>query len=416
MKLGRFPIVALGAVSCVVYTVGFELDAEMPATRLFPALYYPLFAAYLGAAWWVWRHPGSTLVPVLVFAAAFRLLAAQDPPSLSSDVYRYAWDGRVGRAGINPYRHPPGHEALAMLADDEIHPRINRPAERTVYPPGAQVIFLMLPYHIGAVRGFMILADLMTIVLLWLLLVRLRIDPGRVVIYAWSPLVVYEVGNNGHLEAVMVLLLVAAVLAYRLGHHSRVGLLLSGAVALKLYPVLAGVALGREHPMRVAAIGTGILALLYGLYGWSVGSDVLGFLPQYLGSAEDHNIGLRRGLEWALSGVLESPRPVAFGLCVAGLLGGTYLIVRRRAPLERQLLQLVGLYLLTLPTAFHPWYALWLVPWLCIHPRASWLWLTGTLPLSYLKYGAPGGVMPDWVVPMELLPTAALLAWEARSR
>ena len=65
-----------------------------------------------------------------------------------------------------------------------------------------------------------------------------------------------------------------------------------------------------------------------------------------------------------------------------------------------------------LPTAFHPLYALWLIPWLCIRPSLAWLWLTAALPLSYLKYSAVGGVMPGWVVPLEWLPVVALLLFE----
>ena len=29
-------------------------------------------------------------------------------PLLSSDIYRYVWDGKVQAAGINPYRYVPG--------------------------------------------------------------------------------------------------------------------------------------------------------------------------------------------------------------------------------------------------------------------------------------------------------------------
>jgi len=389
----------------------------LEATQFLPALFYPLMVGYLGAVWLVWRHPGRVpLAPILLLAVSFRLLAAAEPPALSSDAYRYAWDGHVQRSGINPYRYAPADEALRPLRDETIHPKINRPPARTVYPPGAQLLYRFLPFDIDAVRLVMIGFDLLTMLLLARLLQHLLLDPARVLLYAWSPLVVYEVGNNGHLDAAMVALLVGAVLAYRARRHTAVGLLLDGASALKLYPILTAVALARERPRRVLGAAAALLTLLYLIYGWSVGSKVMGFLPRYVGSAEDHNIGLRALFEWLLAGLIERPRPIAFGLCVLALLAGTWLIARAGGELELQLLRLIGLYLLTLPTAFHPWYALWLVPWLCIHPRASWLWLTAALPLSYLKYGAPGGVMPAWVVPVELVPVALLLLWETRRR
>ncbi|XSC42977.1 hypothetical protein ACF1BQ_033345 [Bradyrhizobium sp. RDT10] len=60
-------------------------------------------------------------------------------PLLSSDIYRYVWDGRVQAAGINPYRYFPADEALAFLRDGTIFPNINRADTAvTIYPPVAQ--------------------------------------------------------------------------------------------------------------------------------------------------------------------------------------------------------------------------------------------------------------------------------------
>ncbi len=401
----------LGVASLPLYGVGFELVADTHPSLVYPWLYYPLLLLSLAAAWWVWRHPGVSPALIVGFAVAFRLLAVGDPPSLSSDVHRYAWDGRVQRAGLSPYAHPPEAPELAALRDAEIHPRINRPWARTVYPPGGQLLYRVLPFDITAVRGVMVAFDVLTMLLLIGLLSGLGQDPARVVLYAWSPFVVYEVANNGHLEAAMLPLLVGAVWALRRGRHRLVGGLWGLATAMKLYPALAGAALSRSWRTLVPACL--VFAGLYAVYAWPVGWKVLGFLPEYVGVAEDHNIGLRRVLEWGLSPVLAEPRPVAFGLCVLLLIAGTTWVWRRGGPPERILMEVAGVYLLTLPTALHPWYALWLVPWLCFHPRASWLWLIAALPLSYLKYADPEGLMPGWVVPLELLPVGGLLVFEA---
>ena len=408
-----YVLVLIAAPSAALYAVGFDLKpADGHATHVFPALYYPLFAGYLAAAWWVWRHPGSrgSLLVVLVAAVAFRLLAMGDAPALSSDVYRYPWDGQVQRAGLSPYAHPPGDPALAHLRDDAIHPHINRPGAITVYPPGAQILFRALPFDLDAVRLAFVGLDLLTLALLAMLLARLGLDPARVVLYAWSPLVVYEVAHSGHLEAAMLPLLVGAALAWHARRDLAAGLLLGLATAMKLYPVLAAVALGRRRPVWVLGAALAVVAALYAVYAQDAGVGVLGFLPRYVGVAEDYNIGLRALLELLVGvAVDQHVRELAFGLCLVALALGLVWIWRSDGPLELRLLHTAGLYLLTLPTAFHPWYALWLVPWLCVHPRAAWLWLTAALPLSYLQYGSPDGVMPAWVVPLELLPTAALL-------
>ncbi|HEY3149809.1 MAG TPA: hypothetical protein VGJ75_25820, partial [Dongiaceae bacterium] len=55
---------------------------------------------------------------VIVGIAVFlRLVLLLTEPMLSTDVYRYVWDGKVQAAGINPYRYVPGDAALAALRD-----------------------------------------------------------------------------------------------------------------------------------------------------------------------------------------------------------------------------------------------------------------------------------------------------------
>ena len=62
---------------------------------------------YLGGIALVERSPRNrwTLPITLVVAFGARLLAVLAPPFLSTDVYRYVWDGIVQLHGINPYRY-----------------------------------------------------------------------------------------------------------------------------------------------------------------------------------------------------------------------------------------------------------------------------------------------------------------------
>ena len=80
---------------------------------------------------------------VLGLALAMRLLLVGEEPFLSTDIYRYIWDGRVQAAGINPYAHVPADPALAALRDAAIYPFINRADYAvTAYPPIAEMFFL----------------------------------------------------------------------------------------------------------------------------------------------------------------------------------------------------------------------------------------------------------------------------------
>ena len=64
----------------------------------------------------------SALLIILAGAVAMRLALLFVEPYLSSDIYRYIWDGRVQAAGINPYRYVPKAPELAQLRDAAIFP------------------------------------------------------------------------------------------------------------------------------------------------------------------------------------------------------------------------------------------------------------------------------------------------------
>ena len=138
-------LIALGLASLALYRYGLEFDkADTPQIVWFIKLALGQCALYAVAAWVVWRAPArrSTLLLLVLFAAAFRLSVLFAPPALSDDIYRYIWDGRVQAAGINPYRHIPAADALGFLRDADVYPNINRrDYAPTIYPPLAQMIF-----------------------------------------------------------------------------------------------------------------------------------------------------------------------------------------------------------------------------------------------------------------------------------
>ncbi len=64
------------------------------------------------------------------------------PPFLSTDLYRYIWDGRVQNAGLNPYAIFRRTRRWRLCATRVIYPSVNRAEYApTIYPPVAQVIF-----------------------------------------------------------------------------------------------------------------------------------------------------------------------------------------------------------------------------------------------------------------------------------
>ena len=106
-------------------------------TNVFVAVLAVAAAAYLGAVAMVLRRtpPRGAVWLVLGVALAMRLPVLFAPPFLSSDLYRYIWDGRVQNAGINPYRYLPADPALALLRDAAIYPHVNRARLRAHHLP-----------------------------------------------------------------------------------------------------------------------------------------------------------------------------------------------------------------------------------------------------------------------------------------
>jgi alpha-1,6-mannosyltransferase len=103
--------------------------------------YFLLLQALLYAiAAWVSLRAGepansrTALITILLVAAAMRLVLLPEPP-VSTDLYRYLWDGRVQGAGVNPYVYVPADPVLASLRDETVYPLLNRADyARSIYP------------------------------------------------------------------------------------------------------------------------------------------------------------------------------------------------------------------------------------------------------------------------------------------
>jgi hypothetical protein len=321
------------------------------------------------------------------------------------------WDGRVQWAGINPYRYPPAADVLAALRDPVIHPGINRSTKRTVYPPGAEAVFAAVaavaPGSLLGWRLFLLACEAVTAGLLLGLLRRQGAPSAAVLLYAWAPLAVLEGGQAGHLEFVLIPVLLLALRWRQAGRMGAAGILLGAAVLLKLYPAALVLAWWRRGDRRLPLACAAVVGAGYLPYAWSVGSGVTGFLPEYFGSTEDFNIGLR----WFLTGWIpvgsaaarEALRGVTMLALFAALAGVLIGIARRRREDPEGVLEAgmaaVAAYLVLVPTAMHAWYAAWILPFLVVRRSPAWLWFTGAVSLSYLKYLAEPGELPSGRAP-----------------
>lgn len=316
--------------------------------------------------------PGRrTLLLIGGVAVALRLGLLFGAPTLSTDAYRYVWDGRVQNAGINPYRYIPEAPELEALRDDAISPNINRADYAvTIYPPAAQILFALvgaIADGLVAMKLALLACEAITVAILLAFLRRLGQPATRIVAYAWHPLAVWEIAGSGHVDAAMVAAVMAGLwLSLVAGRRVAAAATLAVATLVKPFAVLVLAAAWRPWEWRPPAVAIAVAVALYLPY-LSVGWGVLGFLPTYLG---EEKLDTGEGF-WAVAAVewlvgahsWLQPAYLAFG---AGVLG--WLTLRLAFAADRSLaVMLRRVFALLLAALWFvspnwPWYYLILVP------------------------------------------------------
>jgi len=254
----------------------------------------------------------------LIFGVAILLRAILifTEPLLSTDVYRYVWDGKVQAAGINPYRYVPANEALAPLRDTAVYPNINRADYAvTIYPPAAQMFFFLvtrLGESVIVMKLAFVACEGVTIAVIILLLQRLGRPVTRVVAYVWHPLPMWEIANSGHIDALMVMLMMSGIWLAVSGRNTYGVVSVALAALAKPFAILALPALWKPWDWKAPVAVATTIVLCYAPY-LSVGQGVFGFLTTGYLSEESHTDG---NATW----------PLAAWRWLAGHLPGDYLV------------------------------------------------------------------------------------------
>lgn len=313
-------------------------------------------------------------------------------PRTSDDLYRYAWDGTVQAAGIDPYRYAPVDPALDRFHDPWLWPdpagcaaihkppgctRINRPTVHTIYPPVAELWFLALhpvrrALQLGGPpeRGLQVPDALLSLVLTAVLaagLRALRRNPLWAVVYAWSPVAAIETASAAHVDVLGGLLAVGGVWALARGRRVLGGALVGAATVVKLLPALLAPVVVRRRPWRGAVALVGVVALSYLPHVAAVGAKVIGFLPGYL-SEENYNDGGR----FLLLRLVGLGGTAAQAVAALILLAVVVWVLRADAPPQVAAVRMLGAFWLV-ATPVTPWYALLLLPVAVLAQRWEWL-------------------------------------------
>src|SRR5215468_10068014 len=244
-KQSPWILIGLGALLLLIelYIFGVHRD-----NRFYPVLILLLVSGipFVLAVWWTFQRkkfPANTLVVILIGGVLFRcVLVPLDPPRLSTDIYRYIWDGRLQGAGVNPYLYIPVDPRLAGLRDDKIYPNINRKEyAHTIYPPVAQAFFFVVTrvtQSIPGFKGMLVLVDLVTMGLAAATLRAIGQPAERVIAYAWHPLPIFEFAGAGHIDALMICFIALALFARANQKFGIAGVALGAATLVKFFPVI----------------------------------------------------------------------------------------------------------------------------------------------------------------------------------
>ena len=442
-QLAGWATFVAGAAGCSILT-WLALQPVAPAKLAVPytLLHFGLFAIYLFGLRLlhscVWNDK-LKVASILLISLLLRLILFPAPPLLDDDIYRYRWDGKVTASGRNPYAFAPEALELQRLQEgDPLFERIGFRDVPAVYPPASQMFFaigyLLNPDGIWGIKFIVTLCDMIVIVAIIGLLRSLKRPPEMAALYAWNPLVLKEFANSGHHDAAGIALLVLGLWALALNRRSLAscafglatlvkpilalltpGLwarlrfrdwLLWGALAIASYLPFANIGLERLFAgmtlyARHWEMNDGLFALIQAAAGGPTPSRNLGFQFE-----TNHIARIAVFAIWlavAFYMIYDSSRekrglPLAFGPPEGGIL----------RTLWRMAVLLSAVLALT-PT-LDPWYACWLIPFLCLFNWKSGLLLTATIGLSYLYYWQDKDFW--WLRPLEYLPVVALIAWE----
>lgn len=394
-----------------------------------------------GAAWWVLygvaivallrspRQAGAT-VGVLT-SIGIGVAAIARSATTSNDFYRYVWDGRVQAAGIDPYRYAPASPQLDRLHDGWLWPNaatchvhlqppgctlINRATVHTIYPPGAQLWFLiehLLVPQSTRDRGYEavgLLIVVATTLLLLCFLQRTGRDVRQVAIWGCCPAVAIEAVQNAHIDGLAVLFVVLAVWAAEREDWPWAAAAVGAAGLVKLYPLVLFPAIVQGRRIRGALLIGAMFVVGYLPHVIAVGSGVSGFLSVYI-----HQEGFVGGQRYELLHRLGLHGHVAAGFAAIAILVTVILAFRRRLGSPAHAAMVVFAVVVFVATPGEPWEDLSLVALAAM--AGAWKWLTVIVAeeAGYITFIFGG--LATWTGPFGYAAAlvVAVMAWLVQS-
>lgn len=388
-----------------------------------------------------------------------RLVLLPSLPILEDDSYRYFYDGALVSAGLNPYAHPPNevfdqqslpnaeilglpaitkpaNPDLQFLQDEPYVKRIAYPHLSSIYPPTAQAAFWgaaqIAPFNMQAWRLVLLLVDVLAFGLLVKLLAKLSIPTHFSLVYWLNPILLIYGHNAGHMDILLVPLLIGCALLIQQRRTALAGLCLALAVGVKIWPLVLAPFLFRQYlhslaKLTLSALPFAVTSAVLLMPLWlAVGSGNSG-VESYANSWRTNSFVfglLEDGLFYLQAvGWLAVADPSAWSRAIVYSIVVLVILWRFRLPhtntksfILSSLWVSAALFLLA-PTGY-PWYFIWFLPFLAIRPFIPLLLLSLTLMLYPLRFWFNDLGYREYfdygVVPLQFLPVLLLLLWGLR--
>ncbi len=348
-----------------------------------------------------WRPKLRLLLPLAIF---LRLIAFVATPSLSDDLNRYVWEGRVQLQGQNPYLVAPKDPRVAKPRDP-IWEGVNHKEVPAAYPPVTQFflrVLARLDLGILGTKNAYALVEFLCLLAGLLLLRRLGLRPALIGIQAFCPLLLVELVAEGHNDSLALLFTILSLAFFGKGDKRSllrallVGGFLGLAISSKYLPVLLlPWFLRKDYRIPIVTLLVVVLSyvpfypptgdwlqLFEGLrnYGvrWRGNESFFWLLAEGTKWAQDA-LSHAGWTHWPVGVELQKASKLPF-LFLFGL-GSLIVFLMEKAPARAFVLVLAILFVLT-PT-LHPWYLVWVAPFLCLIPIPGLFALLGSAGFAY---------------------------------
>lgn len=401
------------ALGLLLWIAGLSAAFGLDDPRLrFPAFVVAFGVAQIGALLAGWaagaaegadaqtqRRRRALDIAAVGLGLAARIWALGLAPAFSDDVFRYVFEGRVVWAtdlGF-PFRVAPADAPAAGVPPELLDAawlRINHPEIPTIYPPLAQLLFVAsggLSLALGLSALGVLKASLVAIEAATVGALARRAERRRGLLYAWwlSPLAIWATAREGHVDGLSACMLGLAVAAFSRGHVGAGHAGFAAAALAKLNGIVGLIVSIRRAPRGLGWAGLAMLAFAVPVVyaGLASSEGLVAYATRWRSGDGAFSIA-----SWVAQGVLGGDWARVGGFTLTrdqlarAMVGGALLLLlaarlRRPAPPAKIPADAAFaiLTLLLLAPTLHPWYGVWLIPFLALPGGTDRPWALTTL-------------------------------------